>query len=237
TIAAKLVAHQSSDVRPAKAVELFRSDVPAGMVHVVRKMLAKDAAERYREPIEVAEALAEWADLPLDPPPAKEMPGLCPLVLGLTGHSADKVGSSSSIPLGRTIFGPGRGAWRASGSSARFSGSTRAVGTARTSMAGSSRSQPAGGRGGSVSTARNAVASTAPFAPRPSVPAAAGPPPETAPTPSRRRNRTGLYVALGVGFAVLFAFGLAAGAFYLGKANKDEPIPAKVQPAGPNARQ
>ena len=37
--------------------------------------MAKDPADRYQEPIEVADALAEWADQPIDPPPAREMPG------------------------------------------------------------------------------------------------------------------------------------------------------------------
>src|SRR6185312_5207454 len=93
TISAKLVAHQNIDLRPPKPIETYRSDVPPGIVDVLRRMMAKDPAERFQEPIEVAEALADWADLPIEPPPPKEMPGLCPLVLSLTGHSADKVGS------------------------------------------------------------------------------------------------------------------------------------------------
>src|SRR5206468_1458862 len=58
TIAAKLVAHQTKEPRP---VESFRSDVPPGMLAVLKRMLEKDPADRYQEPIEVAEALAAWA--------------------------------------------------------------------------------------------------------------------------------------------------------------------------------
>jgi len=37
-------------------------------------MMAKDPADRYQEPIEVAEALSDWADCDRGPP-AKECPG------------------------------------------------------------------------------------------------------------------------------------------------------------------
>src|SRR4051812_4538633 len=114
TIAAKLVAHQTREPKP---IESYRPDVPPGILAVLRKMMAKEPEDRFQEPIDVADALAEWADLPIDPPPAKEMPGLCPLVLSLTGHSMDKAGGTgSSVPLGRALFGPGRGAMRGGGS-------------------------------------------------------------------------------------------------------------------------
>jgi tRNA A-37 threonylcarbamoyl transferase component Bud32 len=236
TIAAKLVAHQT---REPRAVELFRSDVPPGLLDVLRRMTAKDPADRYQEPIEVAEALAEWADLPIEPPPAKEMPGLCPLVLALTGHSVDKAGTASGVPLGRALFGPGRSALRAGGgSSVRAPGSGR-VGTARGPGSGSvPRAYAPPGRGGPVSTARNAAANTSPLRHKVVVasPAAAGPddptgtnsavaaPVAAAPSP----HRTGLYVSLGVAVGFLFATGLAV-AFYVGKANRTDP-PAHTQP-------
>ncbi|MBY0460645.1 MAG: serine/threonine protein kinase, partial [Gemmataceae bacterium] len=61
TIASKLVAHQNIDRRPPKPVEAFRPDVPSGLLAVLRRMMAKEPDDRYQEPIEVAEALAEWA--------------------------------------------------------------------------------------------------------------------------------------------------------------------------------
>ena len=90
TIAAKLVAHQTREPQP---VESFRPDVPAGLLAVLRKMMAKDPADRYQEPIEVAEALAEWADLPITPPPEREMPMHCPLVQALAGPRRTGLGS------------------------------------------------------------------------------------------------------------------------------------------------
>jgi serine/threonine protein kinase len=127
TIAAKLVAHQT---REPKRVESFRSDVPAGILAVLRKMMAKDVEERYQTPIEVAEALAEWTEIPIPPPPEREMPHLCPLVRSLMGGSADKAASSQS--LSRLLFAPGRGVFaRVGGSSAnlrpRDGGSTDSV--------------------------------------------------------------------------------------------------------------
>jgi tRNA A-37 threonylcarbamoyl transferase component Bud32 len=224
TIAAKLVAHQTRDPKP---VEAYRSDVPPGLLDVLRLMSAKDPADRYQTPIEVAEALAEWADLPVDPPPAKEMPGLCPLVLTLTGHAVDKAaGTGGSVPLGRVLFGPGRSALRSggSGSSGRLpAGASGRLGPASGAVrlapgTGSSPRQPVPAAGSPKSTARNAAA-TAPIRPRPSPPPEhrddgqgydAGPPP-AAPT------RRGLYVTLGVAVGLLFCVALAAGAYYLGR--------------------
>ncbi|MBX9584171.1 MAG: serine/threonine protein kinase, partial [Gemmataceae bacterium] len=116
TIAAKLVAHQT---REPKSVEAFRRDVPPGLLEVLRRMMAKDPEVRYQEPAEVADALAEWAEVPIDPPPAREMPGLCPLVLSLTVRALEKVGSGTTpAPLSRVLFGSGRGGGRP-GSSGR----------------------------------------------------------------------------------------------------------------------
>ena len=231
TIASKLVAHQTRDPKP---VESRRADVPPGILAVLRRMMAKREEDRYQEPIEVADALAEWADLPVGSPPAKEMPGLCPLVLSLTGHSVDKAGASgTSLPLGRALFGPGRGALRASGSSARNQPAP-AVGTARGGSGSSARNGKP--RGGPISTARNATANTAPVRPRP--PAAARPngkdPSGTADylpvsTPPQR-SRTRLSVAAGVAAGVVMAAGLAVGAYFLGKANTPPPAPADDRP-------
>ena len=39
-------------------------------------MMAKDPAERYQNPMELAEALTPWVQTPIDPPPEQEMPQL-----------------------------------------------------------------------------------------------------------------------------------------------------------------
>ena len=212
TIAAKLVAHQT---REPKAIEEYRADVPPGMVDVLRIMMSKDANDRYQEPIEVAEALAEWADLPMEPPPQKEMPGLCPLVLSLTGHSADKMNSTTSaVPLGRAIFGPGRGAMRLGGSSARHAaarpvGVASAVETARVN----------GNKSRNGSTIRTA-ASTTPLPTRTTRKLAI---PEVEPAEAAPASRIGgrLLIALLVALGFALAAGAAVGAFYLGRANPE----------------
>jgi serine/threonine protein kinase len=233
TIASKLVAHQTREPKP---VETFRSDVPPGILAVLRRMSAKDTTQRFQEPIEVADALAHWADMPVDPPPQKEMPGLCPLVLGLTGHSMDKTGGSgTSVPLGRALFGPGRGVMRSGGSSAR----NPAVGTVETTRplapVGPSRGYANPAARNPVSTARNA-ASTAPIRhriePKPAAsdPPLAPPAPAAVPVPSHIPHRTGLYITLAVAFALLFAGVLAVGAFYLGRANPSGPPAVDSRP-------
>jgi len=215
TIAAKLVAHQT---REPRSVETFRTDVPAGMIVVLRKMMSKNADERYQEPIEVAEALAEWADLPITPPPHREMPMHCPLVQALAGP----VAPVSSAPLARVLFGPGRGVFSRSGS-ADSSGSIGSgsppragCGTSPSTVTfgtsnGSNPSYPIGAEpGGPVSTARASSSPTAPI-PRKIMR------PGTMPAEAGIQNRTILYIIIGVLLALLFAAGVLA-AYYAGLA-------------------
>src|SRR5262249_42280446 len=48
--------------------------LPACVIEVLDKMMAKEQADRYQTPAEVAEALAEWTAEPIPPPAANEMP-------------------------------------------------------------------------------------------------------------------------------------------------------------------
>jgi serine/threonine protein kinase len=102
TIAQKLVFHQTQNPIP---VEQLRPDVPPGLAALVRRMMAKDPAKRPQTPADVAEALAPWTDPYLPPPPEHEMPDLCPAVLALSGHAADRVKSTTGS--GR-LSGPNR---------------------------------------------------------------------------------------------------------------------------------
>jgi serine/threonine protein kinase len=94
TVAAKLVFHQTQEPR---SVLDFRKDVPPDMLAVLKKMMAKKPGERYQTPLEVAEALAEYAHADVEPPPIREMPDLCPAVMVLSGHSntPQKVGAAA----------------------------------------------------------------------------------------------------------------------------------------------
>jgi WD40 repeat protein len=58
TVTQKLLWHQIRQPRPIREV---RPEVPEGVAAVVAKMMAKDPADRYQTPAEVAEALAPWA--------------------------------------------------------------------------------------------------------------------------------------------------------------------------------
>ena len=215
TIAAKLVAHQTREPRP---VESFRSDVPPGMLAVLRNMLSKHPDDRFQEPIEVADALAEWADQPITPPPVREMPLHCPLVQSLSGPSSPVSGA----PLARVLFGPGRGAFARSGTdSAVRSGSRVGNGTSPSTVAfgtgtGSSPAYQRGGKaGGPVSTARASASPTTPLQ-RPESGAAFGEP-GSALHPALH-NRASLYIVIGILLALLFAVGAIA-AYYVGKAD------------------
>ena len=202
TIAAKLVAHQREEPRP---VEEFRSDVPDGVLDVLRRMMAKNPAHRYQEPMEVAEALAEWAEAPVDPPPDREMPSLCPLVRALAAPPGPEQpnGTGTNPSLVRVLFDPGRGVFsRVTGSSAEM----------RQSRAGSNpRAKLNAPANGPVSTSRTNTAPTAPL------------PPRQADAPPVRR-RPLLIVAIAVAVALLFVGSLVV-AYQLGKGNR-EPGPA-----------
>ncbi|MCI0705606.1 MAG: protein kinase [Planctomycetia bacterium] len=231
TIAAKLVAHQT---REPRAVDSIRPDVPPGIIAVLRKMMAKDPADRYQQPIEVAEALAEWTDQPIPPPPEREMPALCPLVQALAGPSTDRSGVST--PLARALFGPGRGVFtRTGGSSANIRERPSASNTASVVPfpvpATTGKSNPRYQReatvpvGGPVSTGR---ASASPTTPVPSgvepVPRVAkkAPTPLDAPAPAvalTHARRIWLYVLVGVLILALVAVA-ATTAYMIGKANK-----------------
>jgi serine/threonine protein kinase len=93
TIAHKLLCHQNDEPRP---VGSFRKDVPPELLAILHKLMRKNPAERYQTPAELYDDLAPWAEPEPVPPPAHEMPDLCPAVLALTGHAADRARNSGA---------------------------------------------------------------------------------------------------------------------------------------------
>ncbi len=244
TIAAKLVAHQTREPRP---VESFRKDVPPGLLAVLRKMMAKNPDDRYQEPIEVAEALAEWAERPIDPPAAREMPAHCPLVQALS--CPNPISSGSSSALARAIFGNGRGSRAGSGSGSASGRTRKAVSGKSTSKASLKPGTPPdkppySSRGdvplaGPVSTAR---ASASPTAAIPQVPSSgrgssssksayrAKPATVPQPTFANRPRRNWVYIVFGFLLASLFILA-AVGAYYVGRGESKASSPA-IYPSG-----
>ncbi len=92
TIAQKLIWHQT---RQPKPIRQLRPEVPEGLVAILDKMMAKDPAQRYQTPAEVASVLEPWTGTPIGPPPEDEMPRLSPAALGQTTADA---GSSFAAP-------------------------------------------------------------------------------------------------------------------------------------------
>jgi len=239
TIAAKLVAHQTKEPRP---VESFRSDVPPGILAVLRKMMAKNARDRYQEPMEVAEALAEWAEQPVSPPSAREMPIHCPFVQALAAPNL--TASGSTLPLARVLFGSGRGMMaRTAGNSSVRNVEAGAVGTGTPpSLSGSGENSKFNSRNGrsnaNGSTARSSVAPTTPI------------PSDTdeeydeieeysedddSDDDRDRRGkraappkRTGFLVLVGILVTLLFVAGVV-GAYLLGKGDQSTPTPTQAQ--------
>ena len=203
--------------------------------------MAKEARDRYQEPIEVADALAEWADQPITPPPPREMPVHCPQVQALAGPNAG--GSGTNTPLARVLFGSNRGSLAmrtGSGGSSVVRGRKPPSTTASTTTSGGSDANLSGEgavqTGGPVSTARSSVSPTAPIQNRPEsqVPLQPGSglhnPAGSSPGTStvyvvHHPRRTGLYIVIGVLFALLFVVGAVA-AYYIGRSERTGQVPA-----------
>ncbi|MGF1579438.1 MAG: protein kinase [Gemmataceae bacterium] len=66
----KLIAHQMQKPKP---ISSLRSDVPPEMEAVLERMMAKAPDQRYQHPIEVAQALAQWANVSLPPPSVADL--------------------------------------------------------------------------------------------------------------------------------------------------------------------
>jgi tRNA A-37 threonylcarbamoyl transferase component Bud32 len=248
TIAAKLVAHQQ---REPRAVETYRPDVPAGLLAVLRKMMAKSVDDRYQQPIEVADALAEWADRPAVAPPDNEMPTLCPLVQALMGPSADRSGTQS--PLARALFGTGRGAFARPGGGSgvvrdRSAGGSDATTASNVAFPVPAQSVPRYGAAVPVSAARSATAPTVPQPPANGTGSAGPGAAKVRPRPralktvssepaaavaAKAPRRVWLFVAVGVCVAILVAVS-AAVAYQMGKRNRDgSGVVPPVTPGGP----
>ncbi|HEY2786681.1 MAG TPA: serine/threonine-protein kinase [Fimbriiglobus sp.] len=111
TVPQKLVWHQTRDPIP---VTTFRSDVPPGVLVILKKLLAKNPADRYQTPSDLLAALGEWVRGPIPLPSVEELPRLSPAlarqssgrmakVMGLQSFSDGPTGISAAMP---TIAAP-----------------------------------------------------------------------------------------------------------------------------------
>lgn len=94
SVAQKLIWHQN---RQPRSISAIRPEVPHEVVAIVEKMMAKDAANRYKTPSDVIAALSSWVGTPIPPPSDREMPTLSPAVVGI-GTSRGTVSSFSGAP-------------------------------------------------------------------------------------------------------------------------------------------
>ena len=103
----KMIWHQTRDPDP---IEGFRPDIPAGLIAVVGRMMAKEPERRYANMAEVADALQPFDTTPVALPPESDMPGLCLAVRKLmsdlpksTGRSTKALSSSADFQLPPTF--------------------------------------------------------------------------------------------------------------------------------------
>lgn len=115
TVAQKLIWHQT---RQPKAVRSIRPEVDEGLVAVLDRMMAKDPAQRYATPIDVAEALAPWTKTAIPPPPDLEMPQLSPAAMAGSPGTSAPGGDSGANATMRPTTGQSpapRRAWQQAG--------------------------------------------------------------------------------------------------------------------------
>jgi serine/threonine protein kinase len=107
-IAQKLLAQQMKQPKP---VSDYRKDVPAGVLAILDKMMAKKADLRYAVPGDVADALVPFTQTAIAPPAEAEMPRLSPAATGqAVGDSETTVGKNDTpVTAPRTAPGSGSG--------------------------------------------------------------------------------------------------------------------------------
>lgn len=120
TVAQKLIWHQTRQPKPIRS---FRQDVPEGLIAIIDKLMAKDKNERYQSPQEVADALEEWTQTPIAPPPEEEMPQFS--IAARSTAPPSEAGMSSARAESDTV--PARRPWQTSHPSG--SGTRPAVGS------------------------------------------------------------------------------------------------------------
>ncbi len=111
TVAQKLIWHQTRQPKPLRQL---RPDVPEEVTAVIEHMMAKDAAQRYATPQEVADALAPFTTVPIPPPPESEMPQFSPAVRGPGSPSDLTASNGPRTPPGSPSPAP-RKAWQVPG--------------------------------------------------------------------------------------------------------------------------
>jgi serine/threonine protein kinase len=97
TVAQKLIWHQTRQPKPIRSI---RPEVPASVIAVVDKMMAKEAGQRYQTPRELMEALQPWMETQIPPPPAEEMPRLCAAATGGPPMPAEATASPQPVSVG-----------------------------------------------------------------------------------------------------------------------------------------
>ncbi len=112
SVTQKLVWHQT---REPRSVQSLRPDVPDSIAAIIRRLMAKDPAKRFQQPVELVEALRPWLAIPLPPPSPEEIPSLCRAAQGPISNASSLSSLSGlsfpGVPLSSTdasrYAGPG----------------------------------------------------------------------------------------------------------------------------------
>ena len=103
-LAQKLLAQQ---VKPPPPISGFRKDVPAEVIAIIAKMMAKDKDQRFPVPGDVADALAPFTQEQIAPPSESELPHLSPLAKGSASSAETATVARNDTP--KPSASPGSG--------------------------------------------------------------------------------------------------------------------------------
>jgi eukaryotic-like serine/threonine-protein kinase len=85
-------------VRQPKPVTKIRNDIPAELIRILEKMLAKEPGRRFQTPQELIVALGKFAPTAVPPPTFEEMPPLAGAAWGQAGSTATN-NPGTPVPL------------------------------------------------------------------------------------------------------------------------------------------
>jgi serine/threonine protein kinase len=122
SVAAKLIAHQAGEVRPAHEV---KPTVPVALSAVIQKMMAKRPGDRFASPAEAIPAFSEWCKGSPPPLQGDELPA------GRSTGASIQTGTVNTFPSAHIRSGSARGGvpGQTTGSGIRLCGDSSGAGT------------------------------------------------------------------------------------------------------------
>lgn len=97
SVAQKLLWHQTREPKP---IQQLRPELPDELAAILTKMMSKDPNARYATPADLLTVLAPHVQVPIPPPPEREMPQFSPAAVGGSAASTSRANVSGVLMMG-----------------------------------------------------------------------------------------------------------------------------------------